>query len=231
MKTKKGQPKRNKTRQKGLKKGESTRSRQLTFLKAFLDERFCIVAACRVAGINRATFYRWKENERFRKELDALEQEKVDLIEAALFRNVQAGDSTSIIFALKRLGRKRGYGDKPMPSKEGIAIIRLVRAGEISLKDGAYQLHEIGEPLPEAMKIELEKMPPDVPPPELPPAMSDEELEERYQKGLARQNQQRDEFVPNRREEVQAIKDGLRGIESFGPDADMRTGESGQSQE
>jgi hypothetical protein len=162
---------------------------------------------------------------------DDLNEAKIDAWEEALHRNILAGAEVSTIFGLKTKGRKRGYGDKAMPSKEAIAIVKRLLADEITTKEAAYQLYMIGEQIPEVMKIELEKTPPDMPPPELPPAMSDEELEERYQKGLATQNQQKETFVPERRKEVQAIKEELKDIESFGPNAEMRQGDHGQSKE
>lgn len=216
----------------GSRRKEGTRACQDRFLEALANNRFCIYRACKEAGIARQTFYHWRDKDKaFMARYDEFNEAKIDAWEEALHRNIVAGAEVSTIFGLKTKGRKRGYGDKPMPSKEAVAIINRLLADEITTREAAYRLWMIGEKIPDAMKIELEKTPPDMPPPELPPAMSDEELEERYQKGLARQNQQRDDFVPKRREEVQAIKEELKGIESFGPDAEMRTGDCGQSQE
>jgi len=153
---------------------------------------------------------------------------KIDAWEEALHRNILAGAEVSTIFGLKTKGRKRGYGDKPMPSKEAIAIVKRLLADEITTKEAAYQLYIIGEQIPDVMKIELEKTPPDVPPPELPPAMDDAELEAGYQRKMAEINNEKEKWLPGRRKEVQGIKDDLKDIESFGPDAEMKKGDRAQ---
>jgi predicted transcriptional regulator len=67
-------------------------------------------AVARRLNVTRATVYnyvkRWKTVE------DAIEEEKqgmLDFTENQLFKQVQAGNITAIIFTLKTLGKSRGY--------------------------------------------------------------------------------------------------------------------------
>lgn len=213
----------------GSRRKELTRACQDRFLEALTNNRFCIYKACKEAGISRQTFYHWRDTDNaFMARYDEVNEAKIDAWEEALHRNIIAGAEVSTIFGLKTKGRKRGYGDKPVPSREAVAIIKELLAEKITTKDAAYKLYMIGEQIPEVMKIELEKTPPDIPPPELPPAMDDAELEAGYRRKMAEIDKQEQEWVPKRRDEVQGIKDELKDIESFGPDAEMTKGDRGQ---
>jgi len=213
----------------GSRRKELTRACQDRFLEALTNNRFCIYKACKVAGIARQTFYLWRDNDSaFMERYSEVNEAKIDAWEEALHRNVVAGDTVATIFGLKTKGRKRGYGDKPMPSKEAIAIVKRLLADEITTKEAAYQLYIIGEQIPDVMKIELEKTPPDVPPPELPPAMDDAELEAGYRRKMAEIDEEKEKWLPVRRGDVQGLKDELKDIESFGPDAEMKKGDHAQ---
>lgn len=215
----------------GSRREESTKACQDKFLEALANNRFCIYKACKEAGISRRIFYHWRDaDSEFMGKYDDLNEAKIDAWEEALHRNIQAGDSVSIIFGLKMKGRKRGYGDKPMPSKEAVSIINDLLAEKITVKEAAYKLYLLGEQIPDVMKIELEKTPVETPPPELPPAMSDEELEEAYQKGLAKQREEKEKFLPQRQEDVRQIKEELKNIDSFIPDVGIKKDSDGGAQ-
>ena len=205
------------------KKRESTRARQLTFLRVFLEGRFCIAAACRAVGINRSTFYRWQKNQRFQRELDDLKQEKIDLIEAALFRNIQSGDPVSIIFALKTLGKNRGYVEAEkvrtgeLPAKRAMEILDSLLSGGIDVTTAALQFTREGLPLPDAVRLLLSKTTPPEAEPDLPVAISDEELEAGYRRKMAEIEGQKEQWLPERHKEVASLKDELKNVESWGP--------------
>ena len=107
----------------------------------------------------------------------------------------------------------------PSPSKQTAKVLKAVIAGEMTVRDAAYRFNSLGLPIPEALKIELSKMPPETPPPELPPAMDDEELEAGYRAKMAEIDNEQEKWLPGRQKEVKAIKDDLKDAESFGPDA------------
>ncbi len=79
-----------------------------------LEMSFGIVnTACKNAGIGRTAYYDWMNNDmEFREKCQEITESQIDLAEAALFKNIQKGDSTSIIFLLKYRGRDRGYATK-----------------------------------------------------------------------------------------------------------------------
>ena len=196
---------------------KQSKAKQSIFLKALVENRFNISIACKEAGISRTQFYVWKNDPKFLEKYDEVHETRGDEWEEALHRNVVSGNPLSIIFGLKTQYRKRGYGDKPVPSKEAAAIIQDLLDEKITMREAALKLYLIGEQIPEVMKIELEKTPVEPPPPELPPAMDEDELERRYREQLNKAQEQKDVWVPQRREEVQQIKDELKDNDSFAP--------------
>jgi len=215
----------NKSKQIPPKKGEATRGRQAAFIEAYANSRFNISVACRSIGIGRSTFYKWGKGERFRRELDDAIQGKIDMVEAALVRNIQAGDTTAIIFFLKTIGKTRGYieGEKTrvgeVPAKRAVEILDALLAGVVDTVKAALMFEKAGLPLPDAVKVLLGKQVPETPPPDIPPSLSDDELEIGYQKEMARIDQQEKEWLPERRIDIQELKDELKHQDSFKPDA------------
>lgn len=86
-------------------------ARQDLFIQAYRNSLFNITRACEFIGISRKTYYRWLENDDtdFAKKLDECREEKIDFLESALLKKVQQGNVVAIIFALKCLGKSRGY--------------------------------------------------------------------------------------------------------------------------
>jgi len=132
--------------------------------------------------------------------------------------------------SLELLGKnKKLFHDTlPVITPEVKAIMDEVVAGTMSVKDAAYKINMAGKPLPEAVKIELLKAQPEAPPPDLPPAMSDEELEAGYQRKMAEIDEEEKKWLPERQADVQTLKDELKDIESFKPDAEPKKGANGQ---
>jgi len=208
------------------KKRSSTKLLQTAFLAAFADSNFNISEACRQIKIDRRTFYRWHKTSTFRQQLDDVMQSRIDLAESALVRNIQSGDTASIIFFLKTIGKSRGYIEAEKvktgeaPARKAIEILDLLISGSIDAIEAALRFSREGLPLPEALKLLLAKVMPPEPPLELPPEISEEELEARYLAGLQHGQQQQEVFVPARRAEIQQIKDELKNADSWGPSGD-----------
>ena len=71
---------------------------------------FNITAACRAVGIHRSNYYRWiDEDLEFTRQIKLVQEEKLDFIECKLMEQVKSGNIIAIIFALKCLGKSRGY--------------------------------------------------------------------------------------------------------------------------
>ena len=215
----------NKSKHSSAKKGESKQSRQRAFITAYVANRFSVAAACREIGIGRTIFYRWMKSGKFSQELADAKEERLDIAEASLFRNIQAGDPVSLIFFLKTIGKIRGYVEAErvrtgeIPAKHAMEILDELLAGNIDAVAAALQFTKEGLPLPRALELMLSKVSLPEPTPELPPEISDEELEAAYQRKKAEIDDQKEKWLPKRQAEVATLKEEMKNIESFGPGA------------
>ncbi|NMC75894.1 MAG: hypothetical protein GYA60_01145 [Candidatus Methanofastidiosa archaeon] len=83
-----------------------------------------ITLACKEVGICRQTHYDWyKEDEKYRKAVDDVENIALDFAESMLHRRIKEGDTTAIIFYLKTKGKKRGYIERQELEHSGKDII------------------------------------------------------------------------------------------------------------
>jgi hypothetical protein len=72
-----------------------------------------ITPACKEVGVSRETYYQWYRNdEEFKKNVDAINDIQMDFVESQLFKNIKAGSERSILFYMKYKGRERGYSDE-----------------------------------------------------------------------------------------------------------------------
>jgi len=97
-------------------------------------------------------------------------------------------------------------------------VLRKVQAGEITPLDGAYDLQIDGLPLPEVLAIQLKRPQVDVNIETEFSPFSDEELERRANERIAAVDQQREQFLPQRRAEVAEIKERMKDQDSFAPE-------------
>jgi hypothetical protein len=203
-----------KTAQTRAKKKDPLTAKQRAFLGALAECNFNVTTACQTARIGRRTFYDWREKKpAFFEALEDVMEARIDIAEACLHKNIKAGDSTSIIFFLKTKGKERGYVEKETSSVKVAKILEEVLTGSLTVREAAYKIGSMGLPLPEVLKIELSKQ--ESEPPPLPDAITPEELDERAREAIEFVENQRDHFVPQRREEVAELKDRLREQESF----------------
>ncbi len=79
-----------------------------------------ISSACKAAGINRATYYAWRDKDLAFKEqcMEAYEERK-DFAESALLKKIKNEDTTAIIFYLKTQAKDRGYVEKQVHEHGG----------------------------------------------------------------------------------------------------------------
>ncbi len=71
-----------------------------------------ISATCRALNVSRQTFYRYLKNEKFKQEIDDIQESIIDFTESQLILKIQEGCTSSIQFLLKTKGKKRGYTEK-----------------------------------------------------------------------------------------------------------------------
>ncbi|MEN6509301.1 MAG: terminase small subunit [Smithella sp.] len=126
---------------------------------------------------------------------------------------------------LELLGRylKLFSDTTPAVSKDAKNLLNGVLLGKMTAREAAYRINLLGLPLPEVLKIELSKIQPEPPPPDLPEVIKDEELERLYREQMSKIKEQEKNWVPKRQAEVKEIKDSLIEIDSFGPDAEQKS--------
>ncbi len=89
---------------------QSTRIRKRAMINAMKSTLGNVTASADVVGIDRSLHYKWmKSDEKYRNMIKENLERSIDFVEAALFKRIQAGDTTAIIFYLKTKGKHRGY--------------------------------------------------------------------------------------------------------------------------
>ncbi len=89
------------------------RGRKKAMYDALVKQLGVVTAAAKQVGIGRTTHYKWlREDENYRAWVEEIPDITLDFVENALFRQIQEGNTTSIIFFLKTKGRERGYVEK-----------------------------------------------------------------------------------------------------------------------
>jgi hypothetical protein len=72
-----------------------------------------VTPACKSAGVDRSTHYRWMEkDENYKKKVEDIDNIVLDFVESKLHTKIKNDDTTSILFYLKTKGKKRGYVEK-----------------------------------------------------------------------------------------------------------------------
>ena len=84
-----------------------------TFSRAIKDSYGNIMVISERIGCQRSTVYSWLDKElELKLQLDSEREMIVDLAENKLVENLKNGETSSIHFVLKTLGKKRGYVEK-----------------------------------------------------------------------------------------------------------------------
>lgn len=209
-----------KSRKKKTVRQPAKRLKQKAFIDAFISGRYHIGEACSAVGISRSCFADWRLNDsQFQQNFSDAIESQLDGWEKALHKNILSGDTASIIFALKTKGKERGYVERENNNKKVAEYLEAVLADKMTAREAAFKISAMGLPLPRVLEIELSKGkdqggedPGDFTP------ISEEELEKRASDRLAAIEQQRDEFLPQRRAEVAEIKERLKDMDSFAPE-------------
>lgn len=82
-------------------------------MEAYRKAMCNVTLTCKSLGVSRRTFYLWREADPgLAAELDDIKDEARDFIENALYKRIDAGDTTAIIFACKTMLRDRGYVER-----------------------------------------------------------------------------------------------------------------------
>lgn len=200
-------------------KTAAKKAKQALFLQAYVEGGFNIAEACRKSGISRPGFQHWAANDpAFVQQMNDAWEAKMDAWEHQLHKNILAGDTTSVIFALKTKAKERGYVERENNSRQSAKIIERIQSGELSEVNAGYEFAKLGLPLPEILKLRVGKSQIEAAIENDFTPVSEEELERRASERLAAIQQQREQFLPERRAEVAEIKERLKDQDSFAPD-------------
>ena len=105
---------------------QTTKQRKDKVLKELVKSHGVVTEACNKAGVSRAQFYRWwNADDKFREECDDIQEQAVDFVESALFKQIKEGNITGQIFYLKTKGKHRGYVEKTQIQQETTGSIQF----------------------------------------------------------------------------------------------------------
>jgi len=103
-----------------LKKG----SIRLKFLSIFEKNACNVGESCLKANIGRTTFYNWyNQDEGFQIEIENIREGLLDYAESKLFKHIQDGNLTAVIFFLKTKGQIRGYIEKQYINTSSLTVM------------------------------------------------------------------------------------------------------------
>lgn len=89
----------------------STKFKKKMLLKALEKSLAVVSSACKMANVNRQTFYNWlKSDLQFREAYEEIKETSLDFAETSLFQQIGEYNTTATIFYLKTKGKHRGYG-------------------------------------------------------------------------------------------------------------------------
>lgn len=87
--------------------------KQIEFLEALKSNLGIVSKAADEIRMHRNSHYNWRAtNSKYNEEVEAIENDCIDVVENALMNNILAGDVASIIFYLKTKAKSRGYVEK-----------------------------------------------------------------------------------------------------------------------
>ena len=95
-------------------------------LKALEESHGVVTNACRKAGISRAQYYRYlQQDEKFAQAVEEIQEAAIDFVESQLFKQIKEGNITGQIFYLKTKGKHRGYIEKTQVQQETTGSIQF----------------------------------------------------------------------------------------------------------
>ena len=93
-----------------------------------------ITAACKVVGINRATFYNYvRADPDFAAAVKEVDEVCLDAAVDSLFQQMREGNAKATIFYLEKKGRSRGFGETPIDVNVNVSEDARVQATALAL--------------------------------------------------------------------------------------------------
>ena len=125
------------------KEQQRTTEAKALLLEKLEDNLGVLTISCKQAGISRKQYYEWRKNDAaFCAKADEIQEVALDFVEHQLYKNVESGDTQSIIFYLKTKGKGRGYTERTDLNIKSENKVELT-LGNMSPEDIAYFVAEI----------------------------------------------------------------------------------------
>lgn len=87
--------------------------RKAEFIDAFQKSLALVASTCRKIGISIPTFYNWyNEDSAFAAKIDEIRELAKDAVESKIYKKIDEGDTTMIIFYAKTKMKERGYVER-----------------------------------------------------------------------------------------------------------------------
>jgi hypothetical protein len=101
--------------------------------KAIVDSFGNLSQAANMLKVERATLYRWIEQDALEEAVQEGRNKRLDFVEGKLDQKINSGDTTAIIFFLKTQGKSRGYVERQeVTGKDGSKLF------EVNILDGDH---------------------------------------------------------------------------------------------
>jgi len=108
--------------------GQTIQQKKKKFLELLEKNTLHIGNTCKALNVARSWYYRNTEKDpEFKEQCEFIKESFVDTVESYLFKNIQKGCVTSIIFFLKTRAKHRGYVEK-----EQIEFTKLPKGFELN---------------------------------------------------------------------------------------------------
>lgn len=116
----------------------TTKERKSLFLALLEKNAGNVSITCKKVGIDRKTFYNWKEQDKkFADAFEEIEEGLIDFTESKMMQGISEGNTALICFHLKTKGKKRGYIEKSEIEHSGEIVVELPQLFKDMFKKGA----------------------------------------------------------------------------------------------
>ena len=101
--------------------------KQLKFIEEFITNMGHITDACKEVGINRATYYAWMNDEKFKEAFDNAMEHFHDSVQRRILRLAMKDNERMLMFWAKNQMKHRGWVEKSEVEVTGNSTVEFVK--------------------------------------------------------------------------------------------------------
>lgn len=115
-----------------IRKRRSKRKKE--FIEAFQKSLALVASTCRKVGISIPTFYNWyNDDPDFAAQIDEIRELAKDAVESKIYKKIDDGDTTMLIFYAKTKMKDRGYVERQeVTGADGSALMGQQSSVDVS---------------------------------------------------------------------------------------------------